>query len=386
IASDDIHQYPVLGSSVDLWKDYSKILLDIIKLDRPKYCLKPSASDDENFVSLILEVPKLFKVKTISKSSEAAKKSTCMRPSQLEINRGFCIHVNTISEVNEALAERKKLLEKYKFPNQPVPIFLGPIQTLQQYFIAFEDYRWEVDGPMQAFFGAFSVIFGLDSTYPAEAKHLWIFLQHTLFKIEATDEFKKDRGLNLLGDRAGVLPGTPQPRAVYIGQAAIGGGDGESAARRPHLSASAQRCNQARSVLGDGSRLQEGSGRSVTVRSPETTADGCRISGGPGLDETPLQAVEGPGQLQRWGSEPGSVARTEGGGAWEADDRGWHGSALRSELSREETLKSVQRAASLFWQALSPTQKGVIKGLMERLYAPCEDKNLFKDLIKHCIE
>lgn len=176
---------------------------------------------DENFVSLILEVPKLFKVKTISKSSEAAKKSTCMRPSQLEINRGFCVHVNvsaiylfvgntfstvvifsklilcfqTISEVNEALAERKKLLEKYKFPNQPLPIFLGPIQTLQQYFIAFEDYRWEVDGPMQAFFGAFSVIFGLDSTYPAEAKHLWIFLQHTLFKIEATDEFKKDRGL-----------------------------------------------------------------------------------------------------------------------------------------------------------------------------------------------
>ncbi|KAK3924224.1 Coiled-coil domain-containing protein 7 [Frankliniella fusca] len=56
------------------------------------------------------------------------------------------------------------------------------------------------------------------------------------------------------------------------------------------------------------------------------------------------------------------------------------------QLSREETLKSVQRAASLFWHALSPTQKGVIKGLMERLYAPCEDKNLFKDLIKHCIE
>ncbi|KAK3909715.1 50S ribosomal protein L2 [Frankliniella fusca] len=56
------------------------------------------------------------------------------------------------------------------------------------------------------------------------------------------------------------------------------------------------------------------------------------------------------------------------------------------ELSREETLKSVQRADSLFWHALSPTQKGVIKGLMERLYAPSEDKNLFKDLIKHCIE
>ncbi|KAK3924646.1 Collagen alpha-5(VI) chain [Frankliniella fusca] len=136
--------------------------------------------------------------------------------------------------------------------------------------------------------------------------------------------------LSLLGDRAGVPPGTPQPRAVYIGQAAIGGSDGESATRRPHWSASAQRCNQARSVPGDGSRLQEGSGRSVTVRSPETTADGCRISGGPGLEETPLQAEEGPGQLQRWGSEPGSVARTEGGGTWEADDRGRHGSALRS--------------------------------------------------------
>ncbi|KAK3918147.1 Putative uncharacterized transposon-derived protein, partial [Frankliniella fusca] len=158
---------------------------------------------------------------------------------------------------------------------------------------------------------------------------------NNLYCWQANSKFKCTVLLSLLGDRAGVPPGTPQPRAVYIGQAAIGGGDGESAATRPHWSASAQRCNQARSVPGDGSRIQEGSGRSVTFRSPETTADGCRISGGPGLDETPLQAEEGPGQLQRWGSEPGSVARTEGGGVWEADDRGWHGSALSVKFNKE---------------------------------------------------
>ncbi|KAK3924810.1 Alpha-ketoglutarate-dependent dioxygenase FTO [Frankliniella fusca] len=162
----------------------------------------------------------------------------------------------------------------------------------------------------------------------------------------------------MLGDRAGVPPGTPQPRAVYIGQAAIGGGDGESAARRPHWSASAQRCNQARSVSGDGSRLQEGSGRSVTVRSPETTADGCRISRGPGLDETPLQAEEGPGQLQRWGSEPGSVARTEGGGAWEADDRGRHGSALRSGAPSARPQSEIAERSSPAADAVAVAVQG----------------------------
>ncbi|KAK3917953.1 Lamina-associated polypeptide 2, isoforms beta/delta/epsilon/gamma [Frankliniella fusca] len=173
----------------------------------------------------------------------------------------------------------------------------------------------------------------------------------------------------MLGDRAGVPPGTPQPRAVYIGQAAIGGGDEESAARRPHWSASAQRCNQARSVPGDGSRIQEGSGRSVTVRSSETTADGCRISGGPGLDETHLQAEEGPGQLQRWGSEPGSVASTEGGGAWEADDRGRHGSALRSGAPSTRPQSEIAERSSPAADAVTVA----VQGDRARLSRGCTD-------------
>lgn len=104
-------------------------------------------------------------------------------------------YLQTIAEVSEQLQGRKLLVEKYKFPNQPVPVFLGPKDNLLQYFISFEDYRWELEGPMQAFFGAFSVYFGLDSEYPVEAKHLWLFLQSTLFNIDISEDLKNVKGL-----------------------------------------------------------------------------------------------------------------------------------------------------------------------------------------------
>lgn len=179
---------------------------------------------DETFASIVLELPNLFKVKTLPKSSHASKSSHCMRPSNLEIKNAFCLHVNvsfcffcsnylfifiifklsnnffltlqTISEIQEKVQLRKDLITKYKFPNQPIPVLLGAVDNLVQYFIVYEDYRWEVAEALEAFFGAFSLYFGLDSAYPAEARHLFVFLQKTLFQLDISQELKKDRGLN----------------------------------------------------------------------------------------------------------------------------------------------------------------------------------------------
>lgn len=78
-----------------------------------------------------------------------------------------------------------------------MPVFLGPLSNIRQSFLVIDDHRWEFDSPLQAVEAFFQVSFGLESQYPAEARHVWVFLQRTLFNIKnKKEDFKKDTGLS----------------------------------------------------------------------------------------------------------------------------------------------------------------------------------------------
>lgn len=170
-----------------------------------------------------MELPWLFKVRTLPKSAKASKRSKCWRPSRQEVLDAVCLHVTVsfanfflkyliefcyydtnlklcllqeLAEIKERIDDRKKTLEKFKFPLQAVPVFLGPLNAIRQCFIVIDNQRWEVESPYQAIEAFFQLSFGLGSEYPAEARHIWLFLQQTLFNIKTNLDYVKDTGLS----------------------------------------------------------------------------------------------------------------------------------------------------------------------------------------------
>lgn len=100
-----------------------------------------------------------------------------------------------IPQIQERINERKQLLAKYKYQLQAIPVFLGPLGGIRQSFIVLDNYRWEVGSPIEAIEGTFHLAFGLESQYPIESRHIWLYLQRTLYGIKTPDDFARDPAL-----------------------------------------------------------------------------------------------------------------------------------------------------------------------------------------------
>lgn len=100
-----------------------------------------------------------------------------------------------MSQVQEKIDIRKKVLQTYKFPVTPVPVFVGSLKNIRQSFITLGDTKWEVDSPWTAVACTFKMCFGLESMYSIEARHIFVFLQRCLWNFETVHDFDKDRGL-----------------------------------------------------------------------------------------------------------------------------------------------------------------------------------------------
>ncbi|XP_052132190.1 uncharacterized protein LOC127751925, partial [Frankliniella occidentalis] len=100
-----------------------------------------------------------------------------------------------IAQIQELLSERKEILEKYNNPMQPLPVLLGPLSNIRQSFVVLDDTRWELHDPFTAFIATFKIFFGLNTGFPFESRHLWLFLQKTLFGISSDKDYTGHRGL-----------------------------------------------------------------------------------------------------------------------------------------------------------------------------------------------
>ncbi|XP_052120405.1 uncharacterized protein LOC127748901 [Frankliniella occidentalis] len=199
IAADGQSEQPNLEFSLrELWVEYSVFLLNLIRQDQPSF-LKgrkfSSLTADQQFVFILKELPSLFKVRTLPKSKKASSRDRAWRPSRAEVLDGVCLHVTEVAQIRERFEERKLRLLKYKYSVQPVPVFLGNLGSIRQCFIVMDETRWEVSDAFEAFMGCFHIAFGLGVQFPTEAKHIWVFLQKTLFNIDTASDYKNDRGL-----------------------------------------------------------------------------------------------------------------------------------------------------------------------------------------------
>lgn len=90
---------------------------------------------------------------------------------------------------------RREKLAKYKFSLQPVPVIVGTPDKIKQCFIVLDNNRWEVDSPSTAVWGVMKMCFGLEASYPVEARHLYLYLQQTMLKLQLPEDYQKDKGL-----------------------------------------------------------------------------------------------------------------------------------------------------------------------------------------------
>lgn len=111
------------------------------------------------------------------------------------LSQGY-LYFQDIALLEEKLNQRREKLVKYKYSLQPVPVVIGSLDKIKQCFIIIDNCRWEVSSPSEAVWGVFKMCFGLDASYPIEARHLYLYLQQTMLrlKISAAD-YKRDKGL-----------------------------------------------------------------------------------------------------------------------------------------------------------------------------------------------
>ncbi|XP_026281046.1 uncharacterized protein LOC127749764 [Frankliniella occidentalis] len=196
IAQDGEREQEALKSDIQLWDAAVPFLLAEIRTENPTF-LSTNVPDDVQFLSIIRELPNLWRVRTVPKSDEASKSSKCYRPTQQEIVDSFLLHVQDISLIQEKLNARKVTLHKFKHQLQPVAVVVGSynLMEIRQCFICVDNHRWEVPTPQQAVFGVFKLCFGLNARYPIESRHIWLFLQLAVFKFSTPQDYLNDRGL-----------------------------------------------------------------------------------------------------------------------------------------------------------------------------------------------
>ncbi|XP_077278992.1 uncharacterized protein LOC143906658 [Temnothorax americanus] len=113
-----------------------------------------------------------------------------------ECREAFMLHVQTVADLDRALDDLKRRLQRNKDTFQPTPLIVGPLVNIESSYVIVNDQKFKVDSYLQAFELTFKIFFAVDCKYPTYAETFWIFLQKTGFDIHLQD--KCNNSLNIL--------------------------------------------------------------------------------------------------------------------------------------------------------------------------------------------
>jgi len=92
--------------------------------------------------------------------------------------------------LHERLEERRLKPKRYGLTLQPQAVVVGPVENPSQFLLVLDNYHWELNSPLQAVDSAFKVYMALNAHYPAEARHLWTFVQKAVYGINTRADHK----------------------------------------------------------------------------------------------------------------------------------------------------------------------------------------------------
>lgn len=97
----------------------------------------------------------------------------------------FLNYLQDIASMELALEERKMSQDS----PQPIVFIVGEsLDEITASYVAIEDVLYKFNSVFEAFSVGFKLIHGLQIKYPDQCKHVWMFLQKLLFKIETNEQ------------------------------------------------------------------------------------------------------------------------------------------------------------------------------------------------------
>ncbi|KAK0075464.1 hypothetical protein PV326_011557, partial [Microctonus aethiopoides] len=113
----------------------------------------------------LIDPPKITKKRTNTLSSPNTHKLSIQ-----EYRDYFLLHVEAAVHIEPSLQLRKEELRKAGLTLQPIPVFVGPIASIEAAYVAFDDVLYKVDSSLHALNLCFGLYFALEAAYP-ERKH-----------------------------------------------------------------------------------------------------------------------------------------------------------------------------------------------------------------------
>lgn len=87
-------------------------------------------------------------------------------------------------------------MKKFGFSFQPFPVIVGSIANIRQCLVIFENQRWIVPSPLEALDICYKVNGALDTHYPPESRHIWLFIQRTVYELVSKTDYQEDPSLS----------------------------------------------------------------------------------------------------------------------------------------------------------------------------------------------
>lgn len=103
----------------------------------------------------------------------------------------------TIEQLPALLQERQLTLDRYKLPDQPIPMFIGSVDNIVSCQVMVNEHRYSLPTPLKALDLCYKTFFVLNAAYPKESAHIWTYLQTFIYEMN-DDSTKNYTSVNKL--------------------------------------------------------------------------------------------------------------------------------------------------------------------------------------------
>ncbi|XP_046398617.1 uncharacterized protein LOC124165308 [Ischnura elegans] len=176
-------RFPQSSMSLNtLWPKLCNFILERVCVKGElKKALDDATSPDERTSLALLNFSRVFPSINAKKQTKYVKE---WRPSKMEAQEAFVLHVENTEELETKLELRKDRLMKFGCQLPPVAAVVGPCwKEIQRSFSIIGPKFFEVETPLKAVDITFKAFHALNTQYPTEASQIWQFIQRAVFEI-----------------------------------------------------------------------------------------------------------------------------------------------------------------------------------------------------------
>ncbi|XP_039303409.1 uncharacterized protein LOC105206671 [Solenopsis invicta] len=212
LVEDFNRQYPEKESIFPKrWNIIKKVIIDQLQQlnkrlsvsDTALISILPAISSDKQDAVIFYLLPILIESRRAG-GYKRKRNTNCEQDSENSIRKltlqecrdAFMLHVQTVADLDRALYDFKRRLQRNKDTFQPTPLIVGPLVNIESSYVIVNDQKFKVDSCLQAIELTFKIFFAVDCKYPTYAETFWIFLQKSGFDIHLQE--KCNNSLNVL--------------------------------------------------------------------------------------------------------------------------------------------------------------------------------------------